>query len=269
MHGGKMTNNEIYLGTKDKFKKYFGPYLRNLVNYFTKSGKNQSGSVCEFCRRETTLEAAHMRGMERTKIIDEVLDENFKNKDNDYYTVNIQAFEKFFMEKHLPIHKHFHFLCRDCHRAYDNNEIDLPELAADEIALPVRDEIVTSVRKQKLPAFPQGLPREFERGSDETIQNYVKRLLPQLKAMGLLTETILQQLQDANYSKITFGLPYPLLEENYGKIFRSGGNRYWKEYRFGKYYVCNHWQVSSGSDSYVFTRKIYAWLEKIFAVRAK
>lgn len=261
-----MANNEIYLGTKDGFKKYFGPYLRNLVKSFTKSSKNCFGNVCEHCHRETTLEAAHVRGRERPQIIDEVLDENFKNKDNDYYTVNLLEFEKIFTEKHLPIRKHFYFLCRDCHRAYDQFAIDLPEFAADDIKQPVyeKSKQQTQSVKQTLPIFPQQLPQELERGGDETVQDYVKRILFQLQKMDLLTETVLQQLQDANYSKIMFALDFPMLAESTQRIIYAGHKRYWTRYRFGKYYVCSQWWLEK---TYDYTRKIYAWLEKLFANR--
>ena len=113
-----------------------------------------------------------------------------------------------------------------------------------------------------LPSYPNDIPTGYERDKNETIQTYVRRLLPLLKKSGVLSEFVLNQLQDKNYCMQTFDLQYSLLEQDSNKIMYSGHCRYWTKYRFENYFVCSQWWL--GKD-YDYTCKIYVWLQQLFA----
>lgn len=283
----------VYIGTKEEFKRHFGGTLRNIVNIMTKEEKTLIDNICEYCGKKSTLEAAHIRGVERAKIIDLILDEEFKNSGGDYYNVDVDKFILLYKGLHHPLRKNFHFLCRDCHVKYDKGEIYIPEETAEERLLEVKgveqqpcivqeDDLVppkTIVPKPYNPtSFPDTVvvpnltsPKkeptnvcvdDYKRKPNEAIQDWVKRLFSKLYAEGFLTEYILKELQNEIYCNQTFGIAYPLLESNDRKIKDScGHNRYWVNYKLGgKYFMCSQWWKDSFS---LYEQKINSWLLQV------
>lgn len=57
-----------FVGTKEEFKRYVGPMLRNLVQQLTKKHKMEIGK-CEHCGTVENLEAAHKHGKDRGSLI--------------------------------------------------------------------------------------------------------------------------------------------------------------------------------------------------------
>ena len=108
-----------FIGTVDDYEKYIGPRIRNIVNILAKNERNNRNGKCEFCGEHAELESAHKHGKERKTIIREALK---KYNNGTYFDVDVEKCEKEILELHKPIEKTFYFLCRKCHRKYDNNK---------------------------------------------------------------------------------------------------------------------------------------------------
>ena len=67
------------------------------------------------------MQAAHVHGEERVQIIEFLLNQHYKIS-NDSYRVELKEFFDRFKQHHLPIEKHFLFLCKPCHKKYDREE---------------------------------------------------------------------------------------------------------------------------------------------------
>jgi hypothetical protein len=118
----KSTNFEkfptpYYRGTPSDFHRYFGGYCRNLVQKITRSYKAKVG-LCENCGTNSKqLDAAHVHGKERKEIIDSILSSYTLDG---VVQINLDLFEKDFIEKHQPIEETIKILCKSCHNEYDN-----------------------------------------------------------------------------------------------------------------------------------------------------
>ena len=110
-----------FRGTKVEFHKYFGGYCKNKINSMTSKLRKEQNGTCEYCGEHDELEAAHIQGQERKVIIDSILNEYVDN--NGIIDIDVNSFEYEFEKRHLPINQHFYFLCKQCHRKYDNGEI--------------------------------------------------------------------------------------------------------------------------------------------------
>lgn len=107
-----------FVGNGREFKRYVGPFLRNLVQQITKKYK-QSVGACEHCGAINRLQAAHVADRDRTEIIDQLL----AASDNDSVVeVDLVAFENEFKEEHFPIEDCILILCKDCHLKYDRKQ---------------------------------------------------------------------------------------------------------------------------------------------------
>lgn len=113
-----------FIGTPQEFRRYIGPRLRNLVNQISRNHKKEI-SECEHCGSSERLEAAHIKGRGRKKLIDLVL-EKFTNAD--IVTIDLEIFEEKFIAEHEPIQKTILILCRDCHVKYDSLPDNSPKL---------------------------------------------------------------------------------------------------------------------------------------------
>lgn len=91
-------------------------------------------------------------------------------------------------------------------------------------------------RKRDIKIYPFRYPAE-------SIQDYVKRLLTRMYERGDLPKEEIERLQNLDYSKIMFGINYPLLITDYNDIFDLYGHaRYWINFKLAeKYYVCSQW----------------------------
>ena len=75
------------------------------------------------CKEKKELEAAHIHGKERKKIIEEILKKYLVDKEK--YLVDIpdlEIIEKEIINAHKPMDKFFKFLCSTCHREYDRKD---------------------------------------------------------------------------------------------------------------------------------------------------
>lgn len=106
-----------FIGTEDEFNIFIGPRMRNKIPPLTKAAKAAANNICQHCGRKVAeLDAAHVHGRERKEIIHSVLE---KYRAGDSYSVNLQAFEREFVNAHYPIEEAFLFLCKNCHNNYD------------------------------------------------------------------------------------------------------------------------------------------------------
>ena len=107
-------------GTFEEFNEYCGPKIRNIVAIMTKSEKNTLGNVCQNCdETKSSLDAAHKHGVERKTLMRKALEKHPKG-DNGYIVDDLDKLFSEIKELHTPIKDIFLFLCRDCHKEYDD-----------------------------------------------------------------------------------------------------------------------------------------------------
>lgn len=110
-------NTATFIGTEKEFHDFIGPRLRNKVQTLTKPAKTAANNTCQHCGKiASRLDAAHIHGRERKEIIKLLLSEYCEDG---LYKVDLHKFEQDFINEHYPIDENFLFLCRDCHRRYD------------------------------------------------------------------------------------------------------------------------------------------------------
>lgn len=104
-------------GTNREFKHYVGAQLRVVVQKLTAKQKAAVGA-CEHCGcgSNENLESAHIRGRDRTDIIDLLLG---TSEPDGVVSVDLGQFEAAFKSEHEPFEKTMLILCKDCHRKYD------------------------------------------------------------------------------------------------------------------------------------------------------
>jgi hypothetical protein len=108
-----------FIGTEKEFKIFLNGYCKNKVNAITKKARKSHDNICEHCHSSVKeLQSAHIKGKECKVIIHETL-EKFGPDSQGIYFVDLEKFEKYFKEAHLPFEEHFKFLCESCHRKYD------------------------------------------------------------------------------------------------------------------------------------------------------
>ena len=107
-------------GTFEEFNTHYGPKIRILVAIITKSEKNTLGNRCQRCGKVMhSLDAAHKHGMERKNLMRKAL-EKYSKGDNWYVVDDLDKLIDEIKELHMPIVDVFMFLCRDCHKEYDD-----------------------------------------------------------------------------------------------------------------------------------------------------
>ena len=227
----KETNSQ-FIGTMQDFKRYIGGYCKLIVNQLAKKYREACNKTCQYCKNSNVeLDSAHITGRDRNGIIESILNNHFKTNDN-YYTVNMDDFIKYFKMQHDPIYKVVYFLCKDCHKKYDSKKI-----TDDEIKLAIENNIIKNSIQENVSKKSTDKSNKLE----ETVQNYVKRILQDSYNNGLLNEEILTNLQNPIYCKNYLDMYFPLLTTDYKKTFDSKGySRYYKNYNLGdKYYLCS------------------------------
>ena len=108
-----------FTGELQDFYDLIGPKISNDIATMTKKKKIGLGYICQFCHQKNELDAAHRHGRSRRDIIKNVL-EDHKLEDRKYQVSNLRQLIKTVKEAHFPIEDSFYFLCKKCHRKYDN-----------------------------------------------------------------------------------------------------------------------------------------------------
>lgn len=116
------TQTATFTGDFKTFRRYVGPFCRNLVNSLAKTERSRHKGICEYCGQKAELQSAHLDGEERPVIIKKILEAHYKVRE-DFYCVDLVEFEKLFKQAHLPVHEHIFFLCEKCHTQYDKAKL--------------------------------------------------------------------------------------------------------------------------------------------------
>jgi len=242
--GEKMAS---FVGTKEEFKRYIGPRLRNLVQQLTKKHKMDIGH-CEHCKSTESLEAAHVHGKNRVALIDKIL-ENYTN--NNMVTIDLASFEQHFKNEHAKIDETIIILCKSCHSKYDSQAPVEKELSKQSVV--VKKSIQHSKVHPDLVITSQNR-RIF---SNQEIQYRVSTAAQKLSTHEL------EKLCDPNVGKQLFKLSYPLfirVSTNITPALKreevkdtKGINRWTWRYEFEKegffYAITTQWYEKS--DAYV------------------
>jgi hypothetical protein len=108
----------------------------------------------------------------------------------------------------------------------------------------------------------KGVEFSLHKDENEKTQDFVKRTLHLMFNNNLLPEAEIRKMLDNDYSKETFGLSLPILQNDKTKLKdEHGHNRYWLREIFGnRYYVCSQWWKDHES---MYSSKLSEWIKKI------
>jgi len=218
-----------FVGTFDEFIKYISPRARNVVNSLSRKYKKEVGQ-CEKCHSKTaTLEAAHIAGRERLKIIKDIL-ETFTN--GEIITIDLEVFESKFLKEHEPIENNIRVLCRPCHRDYDS-------LSDGIIEYPFKTNTAISESNSSI---------EIPSISNSEITTFLRQIVPKLSGDDV------EKLLDAECCKNIFRVNFPVLKsipfesdkEMISKLARINGYIRWSPQRTiersnSRYLVLTQW----------------------------
>lgn len=112
-----------FIGTEQEFLDLFGStLLTNAVKSYTP--KSVKGKTCQFCKKIKELQAAHCHGTPgRLDIARSILNTFPKLDGSLNLEVDMHEFLKKFYHAHIPLKDHFIFLCEECHKEYDKDEV--------------------------------------------------------------------------------------------------------------------------------------------------
>ena len=75
------------------------------------------------CKEKKELEAAHIHGKERKKIVEDILKKYLIDETKNLVSIpDLEELEKEILKAHKPMDKYFKFLCSTCHRKYDQRK---------------------------------------------------------------------------------------------------------------------------------------------------
>lgn len=242
-----------FIGTKEEFKRYIGPMLRNLVQQITRKYKTEIGS-CQHCGTTDTLEAAHIHGRGRGTIIDNIIDEYTTNNT---ITINLTDFEKLFRDEHQNISETIIILCKACHSKYDATPLEAEQ------ANTVEPTVATNSIKPMVQIKLKDKPKSRRLFSNQEIQQRISQI-----ARSLTTEE-LDKLCSPYESKDIFGINFPLFIKTPKNITgaskrslvkdEAGINRWTWKYEFEKndflYAITTQWYEKNDSN-------VKQWLHK-------
>lgn len=239
-----------FVGTKEEFKRYIGPMLRNLVQQLTRKHKMEVGQ-CEHCQTTENLESAHVHGKDRGALIDKILT---KYTTNSVVTIDLGDFEQHFRNEHHEIDETILILCKTCHSKYDSQA-------------PIKKPATRTFQEKKpekhAEIFPSNVRRKRRIFSNQEIQYEISKVAKKLSAHEL------EKLCEANTSKQLFNLSFPLFIKVSRNITPAskreavqdskGINRWTWRYEFEKeghvYAITTQWYEKSD----IFVKQ---WLEK-------
>ncbi len=107
-------------GSIKEFTKFIGAYARIKVMHISSIYKKQLGK-CEECNDSSALDAAHIKGKERSLLIANILSQFIED---DIVRIDLNEFEERFVKSHLPIESSIRILCKACHRNYDKKLVE-------------------------------------------------------------------------------------------------------------------------------------------------
>lgn len=102
----------------------------------------------------------------------------------------------------------------------------------------------------------------FINEDDETVQEYIRRIVYELKRLNWYTPELLALLQNEAYCKRTFEIGYPLLNQTRERTEPNGTYRYYVnpiEILGKNYYVCSQWWV----NYHEFVPLLNQWMKEL------
>jgi len=109
----------IFEGSVKEFHRLIGPRIKNAVNSLTRKARSDLKG-CELCGQKQELDSAHVHEKERRSIIESVIEPFVVNG---IIRCNVEMVEEKIIHAHEPISSTFKFLCKSCHREYDNPSV--------------------------------------------------------------------------------------------------------------------------------------------------
>jgi len=99
----------------------------------------------------------------------------------------------------------------------------------------------------------------LNKNENETVQEYVKKIMRLLLNSNSLSDDVISKLKDKEYCKRTFSIGFPLIRDiSEGYKDATGRGRYWSRETFGgRYYVCSQWWKDRHDEHLI---KIRQWL---------
>jgi len=88
--------------------------------------------------------------------------------------------------------------------------------------------------------------------NNETIKNYVRKILTLMFENALLSDKEIRNLLEKKYCSRTFGISFPIISKN-------KNIRYWKD-KIDEYYICSQWAIKR-EDTY--KTKLSNWIKKV------
>lgn len=192
-----------YEGNIDDFKKFINGYSRNLVQSLTRKHKKNRTCSNVNCGKRTKLQAAHLRGKERPKLITEIIDRINISEKEDYIKIDLNRFEEEFIREHTPIDKTIIILCHEHHLEYDriNKNIDLTDI------IPIESE-------DELKEYSELLDDEIMSESEDIkIGKLVQKEFIKLFDTNKVDEKLIRNLSELDYCKQNFKITFPVLKE--------------------------------------------------------
>ena len=221
----------IYYGNSEDFNKYIGPRLRNLIPPLTKKYKKEIGK-CEHCGNSSIeLDAAHRTSFKRKKIIKENLEAY--RVDEECYNVDLEEFEKLYIESHKPISKVILVLCNKCHRKYDNLNTENPIKKILNLDKTSKIKPVTKSKNIHTKKEIKGMK----------IGQFVQHCFREAFDQNLIKDDEIKRLQDTAYSKNIFNANFEILRfKNVSTNDENGRARYYKKELFCRdYHLSSQW----------------------------
>lgn len=229
----------VFQGSMSEFHRFLGPKIRNSVNVFTRKARKARNGICEKCGKKETLESAHVHGRERKVIIEEVLVKYLEHQELNI--PDLGRVEQDILLSHNPIEENFLFLCRECHKDYDNaNNGEDISFVVDSDRYNQNTES-NSIVNDFVEISGVKIPSKKE---NYRCVDYFRDVLPKL--LPLLNPSELSKLQDATFCKEKLLMRYPVITQDEELVFDSKRNRRFYAHKvLGKYFVCNDWYTKN------------------------
>ena len=133
-------------GTIKEFTKFVGAYARLKVSFISAKYKKEKGT-CEECGVSNSLESAHIKGKGRAFIIANILSEFIED---DIIRIDLNEFEERFIDSHFPIESTIRILCRECHRKYDNENVEAKKNSTKKLSRNDESALIESLIKNQM-----------------------------------------------------------------------------------------------------------------------
>jgi hypothetical protein len=107
----------------------------------------------------------------------------------------------------------------------------------------------------------KGVDVPLYKNNNETIQDFVKKTLHLMFDNKLIPDTEINNMLNKDYCNKTFGIAFPIIQNDKNKLTNKAGVKYWSKEIFGdKYYACSQWWLDK---ELIYQSKLADWIKKI------